>query len=318
MTSRKADAATDLWLVGLAAIWGINFSIVKVVLEQVPPLAFNALRFPLACAALGLLVWLRHERVLPDRRDLGRILLLGGVGNVLYQVAFIIGIDWTYAGNASLLLSTTPVWTVMLSAAAGHEYPSRSVVFGVTGTLIGMMFVVAGGGEQLSLGSDTLRGDLLMIVASVLWSVYTVLGAAPVVRYGALRMTTWTLWVGTPILVIMGIPSLGATDLTGVTLGAWLGVVYAGLFAIALAYVLWYHGVERLGNSRTAVYSNLVPVWALITAWVWLGERPSGLQLVGAVCILLGLSVARVGQSRSDSGGRQSGDSTDEDPNCPR
>lgn len=297
MTSRKEDVATDLGLVALAAIWGVNFSIVKLVLEQMGPLAFNALRFPLAAAVLGWLVWRTSGALVPERRDIPRILLLGALGNVLYQLAFIIGIDWTYAGNASLLLSTTPVWTVILSAVAGHEQPNRWVITGVVGTLIGMVLVVLGSGEQLSLGSDTLRGDLLMIVASILWSAYTVIGAAPVGRYGALRMTTWTLWVGTPVLVLLGIPSLVRTDLAAVSVGAWLGVVYAGLFALALAYVIWYVGVERLGNSRTAVYSNLVPVWALITAWIWLGERPTELQLLGAASILIGLTIARLGQS---------------------
>ena len=138
MTPRKGDAATDLGLVALAAIWGVNFSIVKIVLDEIGPLAFNALRFPLAAAVLGWIVWRGSHEVLPRREDVPRILLLGAVGNVLYQLAFIIGIDWTYAGNASLLLSTTPVWTVILSAMAGHEQPNRWVIIGVVGTLIGM------------------------------------------------------------------------------------------------------------------------------------------------------------------------------------
>ena len=66
--------------------------------------------------------------------------------------------------------------------------------------------------------------------------------------------------------------------------------------------MLWYHGVEKLGNSRTAVYSNLVPVWALITAWLWLGERPTPLQLLGAASILIGLTIARLGQSSPEPG----------------
>lgn len=297
MTARRGDLATDLGLVTLAAIWGVNFSVVKVVLDELGPLALNALRFPLAAAVLGWIVWRGADSLLPRREDVARILLLGVVGNVLYQLAFIIGIDWTYAGNASLLLSTTPVWTVILSSLAGHEQPNRWVVAGIGGTLVGMALVVTGSGEELSLGSTTLRGDLLMIVASVLWSIYTVVGTTPVARYGALRMTTWTLWVGTPVLVLMGVPSILRTDLGAVSAGAWIGVVYAGLFSVALAYVLWYRGVQKLGNSRTAIYSNLVPVWALVTAWIWLGERPSPLQLLGAGSILVGLTVARLGQS---------------------
>jgi drug/metabolite transporter (DMT)-like permease len=69
------------------------------------------------------------------------------------------------------------------------------------------------------------------------------------------------------------------------------------LLGIGLAYLLWYRAVERIGNNRTAVYSNLVPVAALITAWIWLGEVPTTLQLIGAAVILVGLTLARLAHS---------------------
>jgi drug/metabolite transporter (DMT)-like permease len=288
---------TDLSLVLLAAIWGVNFSVVKAVLTEIEPLALNALRFPLAALALGLVVLVGTGPLVPRRADVPRILALGLVGNVAYQLCFIFGVDWTLAGNASLLLSTTPVWTVILSSVAGHERPSGGVVTGVICTLGGMALVVLGRGEPISLHSRTLVGDLLMVGASILWSVYTVAGRRPIRRYGALRTTTWTLWVGTPALVLMGVPSMVRADLGAVSVGVWCGVLYAGLLSIGLAYVLWYRGVRRIGNNRTAVYSNLVPVAALITAWLWLGEVPSPVQLLGAGVILIGLTVARTVQS---------------------
>ncbi len=298
--------ATDLGLLAVAAIWGVNFSVTKIVLSELDPLALNALRFPLALLALGLVVRRTPGPLWPAREDVGRIVALGLLGNVLYQLCFIYGLDWTRAGNASLLLSTTPVWTLLFSAAAGHERPTPHVALGVGGTLAGMALVVLGGGGEVSLGSDTLRGDLVMVVASVLWATYTVAGRDPVGRYGPLRMTTWTVVVGTPVLVAMGAPAVLDTDLAAVSPGAWAGVVYAGLFSIGIAYLLWYRGVRDLGNNRTAVYSNLVPVFGLATAWIWLGEQPSGLQLAGAAVILGGLTLARLAQSPGPSSTRPS------------
>ncbi|MBT8337561.1 MAG: DMT family transporter, partial [Gemmatimonadetes bacterium] len=77
------------------------------------------------------------------------------------------------------------------------------------------------------------------------------------------------------------------------TPGIWGTVLYAGVLSISVAYVLWNRGVRRLGNARTAVYSNLVPVVALLAAWVGLGERPTGLQVLGAAVILAGLRWTR-------------------------
>lgn len=303
MSEPSEGIATDVGLVVVALIWGVNFSVVKVVLDELSPLALNALRFPLAAIALGLAVRAIPGPVLPHRDDVGRVVALGLIGNVVYQLCFIYGLDWTLAGNASLLLATTPAWTLVLSSAVGHERPTAAAVTGLVATVVGIGLVVLGRGDALSLGGSSLAGDLLMLGASVLWATYTVAGRGPVRRYGPLRMTTWALWVGTPVLVLMGIPSLLDADLSAVSPGGWAGVVYAGLLSIGLAYLLWYRGVQRLGNSRTAVYANLVPVTALLTAWLWLGEVPTGLQLIGAGVILLGLTLARLG---ARGGGAQS------------
>jgi drug/metabolite transporter (DMT)-like permease len=301
LSDSNSDLATDLGLVILAAIWGVNFTVLKVVLREIDPLALNALRFPLAGLALWLAVRASGGPRAPAREDIVRVIVLAVLGNVAYQLCFIIGIDWTFAGNASVRLATTPVWTVILSSLAGHERPTTWVIFGIVATLVGMILVVVGGKEPLSLGSDTVRGDLLMIAGAILWSVYTVGGKGPVSRYGPLRVTAWTLWIATPVLVLFGLPSLLATDLPAIRAATWVGVVYSGVFSIGVAYLLWYRGVHRIGNNRTAVYSNLVPVWALATAWIWIGETPTVLQGAGAGVILAGLTVARLAQSPGPS-----------------
>ena len=82
-------------------------------------------------------------------------------------------------------------------------------------------------------------------------------------------------------------------DWSAVPVGIWLGTAYTGIFGIAIAYLLWSRGVRTIGQSRTAVYQNLVPVIALATGWMWLGETPTVQQLAGAAVILSGVAVAR-------------------------
>ena len=299
--SRPRDGATELGLVALAAIWGINFSVVKAVLAHLDPLALNALRFPLAAGVLAVaMIRLPGPRL--RREDRVPILLLGLLGNVVYQLAFILGINLTLAGNASLILATSPVWTVLLSMALGQEEPNRRVLSGSLLTLGGMALVVVGGGHALGWSGATIKGDLIMVAAAVLWSLYTVGAGGYVRRYGAIRVTAWTLWAGTPVLFVLGLPALTRTAWGAVPAWTWGGVAYAGVFSVGFAYLLWYRGVKRLGNSRTALYSNLVPVAALVTAWLWLGERPTPLQLAGAAVILTGISVARWGGARRQPG----------------
>lgn len=282
----------------VALIWGLNFPIIKRTLGEIEPILFNALRFPLATAAVLLVLRTRGPLPWPERRDLPRILALGLTGNVAYQLLFIFGLDRTGAGNASVLLATTPLWTALLSSLAGQERVGGATWLAAAGTLAGMVLLVAGGPGAAGAGAATLTGDLLMALSAITWAAYTV-GARPLIhRYGPLPVTAWTLASGTLILVLLGLPDLLSFRPLTLSPGGWFGVFYAGLLAIALAYVLWNRSVRRFGSSSTALYGNLVPVVALGAAWAWLGEIPTGLQLLGTALILGFLVIPRLSGRR--------------------
>jgi drug/metabolite transporter (DMT)-like permease len=212
----------------------------------------------------------------------------------VYQFLFIFGLDRTLAANAALLLAATPMLTALLSAVLGHERVGRPVWIGVIATFVGIGLVIAGGGERLTWRGGTLAGDLLMLGSSVAWSVYTVGARGPIARYGSVTVTAWTLWIGTIFIVLAGLPDLFRLEWGAVSALAWGSTAYAGLLGIGLAYLMWYRGVGKIGNTRTAVYGNLVPVVALPTAWLLLGEVPGAWQLVGAAVIIGGVTLARL------------------------
>jgi len=282
----------------MAFIWGVNFPVIKAALVEIPPLAFNALRFPLAAFTVFLILKVRGGVSWPERRDLPAVIGLGILGNVVYQGFFIFGVDATLAGNASILLATIPIWTLLLSTFFRHEQPGPLVWVGILATLGGMVMVVMGGNLSLGLGGGSVRGDLLMVGAAMTWATYTVSSRHLVRKYGSTPVAAWTLWVGTLGLILLGAPTLFTVPLAQVTATAWFGVAYAGVLAIGLAYVLWNRGIKTIGSSRTAAYQNLTPVVALLVAWIWLGEVPAALQLGGAGVVLAGVSVARLSGRR--------------------
>lgn len=290
--------SADLGLLLMALIWGVNFPVIKAALGEIPPMAFNALRFPLASLTVFIIVRTRGRLTWPERSDLPRVVLLGVLGNLLYQAFFIFGLNGTLAGNASILLATIPVWTLILSTLRRHETPGPLVWIGILFTLGGMVAVVVGGRLSLGLQRDTLVGDLLMVGAAMTWATYAVGSRNLVRKYGSLPLTAWTLWIGSVGLVLLGLPELFRAPLAAASPLAWGGVIYAGVMAVGLAYILWNRGVQRIGSSRTAAYQNLVPVVALLVAWIWLGERPTSLQITGAAVVLFGVSLARLGRER--------------------
>jgi drug/metabolite transporter (DMT)-like permease len=293
ITPARAHAA----LLFMVLIWGINFPIAKAALSELSPLAFNALRFPLAALVVFIALRRRGGFLWPAPGDRLRVFALGILGNVFYQQFFIFGLALTRAGTASVLLAATPIITALLSAALGHERVGVRTWIGVIATFIGIAIVVLFGGS-LDEGAASLLGDVLMIGASISWAVYTVGSRRFIEKYGPVQFTAWTLWTGAIGLCLIGLPAVVRTDLGAVSTGAWLGVVYAGALSIGIAYLIWYYGVRAIGNTRTAAYSNLVPVVALIAAWLHLGEVPSVGQVAGAGVILAGLTLAQVRTTR--------------------
>jgi drug/metabolite transporter (DMT)-like permease len=289
----KPRVSPDLAVALLVLIWGSNFAVVKAALSEFSPLAFNALRFVIASALMLVFLRLAGMRVRIERRDVPVMIGLGILGNTAYQVLFILGIDWTLAGNAALMLAAVPIFVALMSVVLGHEKIHLMAWIGIFLSVAGIGFVVLGGDRDVSFGGETVRGDLTMLAAAVLWSAYTVGSSRFVRKYGTLPTTALTMWIGAAGLVLIAIPSLRAQAWSGISGWAWAGLLYSSVLGIAVAYLLWYYGVRHLGSSRTATYSNVIPLVALIVAWILLGEQPGLTQIVGAALILGGIGITR-------------------------
>jgi len=296
--AEKPAVSPDLAVACLVLIWGSNFAVVKAALGEISPLAFNAVRFMIASGLMLVFLRIAGMRVRIDRADWPALIGLGILGNTVYQVLFILGIDWTLAGNSALMLAAVPIFVSLMSVIFGHEHIPLIAWIGIVLSFVGIAFVVIGDARGLSFGNETLRGDLTMLVAAVLWSAYTV-GSSPYVRkYGTLPTTALTMWIGAVGLIAVGLPSLRDQSWSAVSTWAWAGLLYSAVLGIAVAYVLWYYGVRHLGSSRTAVYSNLIPLVALVVAWILLGEKPGLTQIVGAVLIIGGIAITRGSRTR--------------------
>ncbi len=282
---------TDILLATMSLIWAFNVIIVKAALSVFSPLEFNAFRFAIG-GSLMVVVARRFGRGTPARADWLRLALLGILGNAIYQVAFIEGLDHTRAGNASLIMGTGTIYTALLSHLRGHERVRTRDAAGILMSTLGLVSVVLGSREEVGFGAG-LGGDLLILFATVCWSVYTV-GSKPLVdRYGAVTTTAWTVAVGAVPIVLVGTPSVLRADLHAVPLAGWAALGYSAVFAVVIAFTFWYRGVEKLGATRTAAFSNIQPVVVLLLAWALLHETPTLWQLVGAGGIFTGIFLTR-------------------------
>lgn len=275
-------------LVGTVLIWAVNFSVVKLVLEDLDPFAFNSIR--LIGASLILLALARlvpGPGILPEHRL--RFLGLALVGHTSYQLLFISGIDETSAANAAILLGLTPVFVAIMSVVFSVERASSHVWIGIALSVVGVYLVLH---DSSRIGGSS-RGDWLTLAAALCWSTYTVAGQPIVSRYGLFKTNAYTMSIGTLFFLPIGMPALVSIVPESIPATAWWGTTYSFLFALVVAYCFWYFAVSRIGPTQTAIYSNLMPVAALTVAHLWLGEPIGTLQLTGAFTILLGIYLVR-------------------------
>ena len=292
----------------MTIIWGSNFAVIKTAFRELDPQAFNATRMVVASLAfLAVMAAARRfSRGTPNPsfysparvtgREWVQLALLGIVGHVLYQLCFIGGLARTSVANSSLMLAMTPVLIAGISAALGHERISRGHWMGAAISTAGIYLVV---GKGFALGGPGLIGDLLMFGAVVCWAIYT-LGARPLMeRHSPLAVTGLSMALGTLVYVPLVWPQVRAVPWTQVS--AWsLGLsIYSALFALCVAYTIWYVAVREIGSARTSAYSNLIPVVAMGSAVLFLGEPLEWRKVIGAAAVLAGVALTRAGSQPS-------------------
>ena len=285
--------ALDGLLLLMILIWGSNFSIVKVALQDFPEGPFNAMRLVTAMTVYLVVIFgtgARERLRTLTRRDWIELFFLGSIGTFLYQFCFVASVKRTSVANGSLIIGVSPIVIAIMSAVAGHERIRPLRWLGIAVAMSGLYLVV---GHGVDISAQTFRGDLLMMGGVLCWSIYSVASQPILQRHSPLVVIALTFSFGAALYVLTLTPVLVATDWSAVSGFSWLMMLTSALLALNLSYWIWYTGLKRLGGSRTSVYSYLTPVVAMTVAAVWLAEPISANQISGAIAIFAGLLITR-------------------------
>jgi drug/metabolite transporter (DMT)-like permease len=291
IAARPGVSLTDALLLLTSVLWGVNYTVVKYGTEVMSALAYNGARVALATVAFILLALRQRERNL-SRRDVLVLLALGVLGNGIYQFLFAEGVAHTRAGSAAIVLAAAPAFIALLGRAMGVERVGARGFAGVALSIAGIALVVLGSGEQAT-GQSTLYGNLLILLGAMCWAVFTVLLKPYTHRVSLVDISALTLIGGAVPLLAVSAPAMMATNWSAVSPLAWGAIAYSGLGSLVLAYLFWYRGVRVLGPTRTAIFSNMQPVVALLVSWMLLGEVPTIWQGLGAATIIAGVILTR-------------------------
>jgi len=279
---KRIDTRTVVMLLVVLGLWGSAFAAIRVGLEAYAPGDLALLRFLVASAVLAVYA-LCIRLPLPQVRDVPAIWLLGSLGIAVYNVSLAYGQLSVSAGAASLLIGVGPVFTALLAMVFLRERLKVRGWLGIVLSFIGVALVARGEGG----GVRFEPGALLVVLSALSFSLYSVLQKPYLSKYGAMGFIAYAIWGGTLSMLVF-LPGLAQT-VRQASLGATLAVVYLGVLPGALGLVIWTYALSLAPASTVASFLYLVPVSAIFIAWVWLGEIPLALSLVGGVLSLVGV-----------------------------
>jgi drug/metabolite transporter (DMT)-like permease len=277
-------------LVVTMIIWGSGFAVTKASLDEIPPILFALLRFVIASLLLVGLAGMRGGLAkLPRPAPVGTIALMGLTGVCLYYLGFNISLLYTSASQGALIQSFIPVVTALLAVFFLKESLSAKRILGIGVSIAGIILIMALAGTNAD-APNPLLGNLLMLGAVVVWSVYTIL-AKRLAHIDQVVVTAGGTVIGALLLVpatLIEFWQSGAA-FPAISGSGWLSIIYLGAISSAGGLLLYNRSLEYLDASQTANFLNLMPVVAVATAVLFLGENITGWQLAGGALVLLGV-----------------------------
>lgn len=263
-------------------LWASAFPGIRVGLESYTPENLALFRLLVGSVALVVIAIITHMR-LPELKDIPVILLLGFLGFTVYHTALNVGEKTVSAGAASLLVSTTPIFSALLAVWFLSERFGLSRWIGSSISFFGVALISLGTGGAVSFTNEV----LIILLAAFSESLYFVFQTRYLKKYGFIAFTTYTIWAGT-FFMLFFLPGL-TSEMAKSSMESTLSIVYLGLFPTVIPYLALAYVTSRVGASEATSSLYLTPAFAFFIAWIWLGEVPTLLSVIGGVITLSGV-----------------------------
>jgi len=269
--------------------WGISFVATKTALREVSPVTLITTRFVIGAAVLLLIV-----RELPPRSAWGPLALMGFVGVFVHQMLQAFALTMTSATSTGWLIGITPLWSAALSAIFLRERFGGWKVAGLVGGFAGTLLVVTKGEFSARvLGAPSTVGDLMILLSTVNWAVYSILGHKTIRTLGPRRATSGAMLFGALMLLPFFVAQRGWTELPRLSGTGWSAVLFLAVGCSALGYLFWYGALEQIEVSRVAALLYAEPLVTFVAAMLLLGERVTGVVVAGGLLVLVSVFVSQ-------------------------
>ena len=275
-------------LILVALFWGGTFIATRIAAQTFEPFMGASLRYIIACVFLLPLAWKTNRDFLRvNRKQFFQLCLLGFSGIFAYNYFFFKGLKLVPASHGALLVALNPIMVMLFSAWKYGERINNMRIIGMLIALMGVVFVISRG-NPLELFSSFQWGDAFMLGCPVTWAVYTIAGKDALKTTTPIQASAWAALSGCIMLLLFAGTETYPDFVPG---KVWIALSYLGIIGTVLAFVWYYEGVMKLGVTRTAVFNNLVPVFALILSVFILKEQVHLYTYIGAALVIGGVVI---------------------------
>jgi drug/metabolite transporter (DMT)-like permease len=288
----SALLSADGALLVATVLYGLNYTVIKVGVSELEPLAFPVVRFGAAALILLVILRVREGSVGIARADIPLMALTGILGISISQVLFVTAMTQTTASEIALIIATGPIITTVLATLMGVERASRRHWFFAVVGLVGVVLIVVGGAGAEVDGSGS-WGNAIALAFVVAVSAASIPLPWLLRRNSALRIVTYKMVIGTAVLVPFALPALAAQGFGAISPTGWGALLYATILAGIVTNLLYTAAVGNVGPSRAALYLYLEAFLGVLFAVILLGESVTAIQLVGGVIVIASLALSR-------------------------
>lgn len=280
-------------LVLVSFVWAGSFIVVQITTEEIDPINLGFLRFLVATPLMMLLVILRKKPLLLPKKELPWLIILGLTGVTLLYLFQFLGIHFTNAPAASVLINTNVIFIAILSNLFLHETLARKRIGGIILSFIGVFVIMFSDISKQSLTFDNLFfiGSILMLLSAFCWALYSFVGKRLLKTYDEFVITTYAFGFGTLFYIPFVVLHLGSV-LQQTSLNGWLAVLYLALTCSLFGYLGWYYALKHIDASKAAVFLNLIPLFTILISF-FLGTSLTWFFLLGAILILYGVYITQ-------------------------
>lgn len=295
--SHTAAVSHHSLLLLFTIIWGANFILAEIALAEMLPISFSVSRFAIGGVAMLLLLYFqcyvdakREGKPLKffplvERKDWARLLLVSVLGATLAPWIGIEGLDLTHGSRASIWLALGPV----ISTGCGVLLRTEKIgTYGYVGIILagGGTFIMALDGLQT--GNAYWIGDLLLLVALIMTVVELHLIKPLARKYGSISMVAMRTAIGGSVYLMIATPSLIGEEWLSFGFWTWFAILAGGAIGVGMGQWIKVRALRSIGPTRVVIYGNLVPLAAMLIAWLSIGENPSLYELIAGLLIIAG------------------------------